>query len=150
MRVAISGSRGPDPKRGRPVGWTDFELVRSVVHKLLKDGHTINVGDAPSGVDAMVLEIHETDPEIADYYPSSSLQVYDARWGTEGRAAGHNRNKWMVSESDMLIALFAPTVPLTPGTSDAVKCAMAKGIPVHVYYEPLGGWVTPADMKKEG
>jgi len=137
MRVAISGSRGPDLTRGRPVGWTDFDLVESVVRRLLSEGHTLNVGDAKSGVDAMVLEVHETAP-WADAYASSTLKVYEARWNIEGKAAGHNRNKWMIDESDMLIALFAPVLPLTAGTSDAVQCALKRGIPVHTYFKPLG------------
>lgn len=137
MRVAISGSRAADPKRGREVGWSDYEFVEGVVKRLLEAGHTINVGDAPSGVDYHVLMAHETAP-WADKYPSSSLNVYRARWDVEGRRAGHNRNEWMVSESEMLIALFAPVLPLTPGTHDAVRCAVKKGIPVHVYFEPVG------------
>lgn len=137
MRVAISGSRGPDPARGRPVGWTDFPFVEKVLKRLLEQGHTVNVGDAPSGVDYFVLMAHETAP-WADRFPSSSLNVYRARWDVEGKRAGHNRNAWMISESDMLIALFAPTLPLTAGTYDAVQCALKKGIPVHTYFEPLG------------
>ena len=140
MRVAISGSRGPG--HNRPIGWTDFDLIHMTVRRLLEQGHTINVGDAKSGVDAMVLEVHETAPDVADYFPSSSLKVYEARWDKEGRAAGHNRNAWMISESDMLIAFFAPTIPLTRGTEDAVQCAMKANIPVHIYFAPLGGWMT--------
>lgn len=137
MRVAISGSRGPDPSRGRDIGWTDFDLVRSVVHRLLKGGHTINVGDAPSGVDYMVHEVFESDPELENY-PSTSLKTYEARWQVEGKRAGHNRNAWMVSESDMLVCLFAPTLPLTPGTLNALTHGKKKDIPVHVYFAPIG------------
>lgn len=86
----------------------------------------------------MVREHHETNPAFADEFPSDSLRVYEARWDIEGKRAGHNRNKWMVSESDMLVALFAPTLPLTRGTMNAVEHARAKGIPVHVYFAPLG------------
>lgn len=146
MRVAISGSRGPDPSRGRPIGWTDFDLIGRTVERLLRAGHTINVGDAPSGVDAMVLEHHETNPAFADEFSGSTLTVYEARWEIEGKRAGHNRNAWMISESDMLIAFFAPVLPLTAGTYDAVQCAIKKGIPVHVYWEPVG-WGKVADRQ---
>jgi hypothetical protein len=127
MRVAISGSRG----------FTDGPLVERVVQRLLAAGHTINVGDAKSGVDYLVLMYHETAP-WADEYGSDTLKVYEARWDIEGKRAGNNRNKWMVSESDMLVAMFAPELPLSPGTFNAVTHARAKGIPVHVYFEPLG------------
>lgn len=147
MRVAISGSRGPDPSRGRPVGWTDFDTVRSVVHRLLGAGHTINVGDAPSGVDYMVNEIFESDPALENY-PSSSRKVFEARWAIEGRRAGHNRNAWMIGESDMLVALYAPVLPLTPGTTDAIKLARDKDIPVHVYFPPMGWAVLLKGPKK--
>lgn len=146
MRVAISGSRGPDPSRGRPTGWTDYDIIAKSVEHLLRVGHTINVGDAPSGVDYMVRMAHETEP-WADEFPSSSLEVFEARWGIEGKGAGHNRNAWMISESDMLVAFFAPALPLTSGTYDAVQCAVQKGIPAHVYWEPVG-WGRVADKQR--
>ena len=138
MRVAISGSRGPDPERGRPTGWTDAHLVTRILRRLADrdDVERVNVGDAPSGVDALVLECFEGD-ELLEHRPSSWLRVYEARWREEGKRAGHNRNAWMIYESDELIALFAPG-PRTPGTSNAVECARRKGIPVHIYHE--GQW----------
>jgi len=84
---------------------------------------------------------HNTEP-WADEFPSDSLKVYEARWNIEGKRAGHNRNAWMIRESDMLIAFYAPTLPLTPGTTDAIECAKKKGIPIHVYFKPAGGWAT--------
>lgn len=143
MRVAISGSRGPDPSRGRLTGWTDYDIIAKTVEHLLRAGHIINVGDAPSGVDRMVLMAHETEP-FADEFSSDTLRVFAARWLIEGKSAGHNRNEWMISESDMLVAFFAPTLPLTAGTYDAVQCAIKRGIPVHVYWEPVG-WGRVAD-----
>lgn len=86
----------------------------------------------------MVREHHETNPAFADEFASDTLKVYEARWQQEGKRAGHNRNAWMISESDMLIAMFAPTLPLTRGTMNAVENAQRKGIPVHVYFAPLG------------
>jgi hypothetical protein len=135
-RTAISGSRGPDPARGRPTGWTNIDLVERVMRRLLETGKQINVGDAPSGVDRHVAEIWD-GAEWTEAYPSDYVKTYEARWEIEGRRAGHNRNAWMISESDELVALFADG-PLTPGTSDAVECARRKGIPIHAYHE--GHW----------
>lgn len=86
----------------------------------------------------MVREHHETNPAFADEFASDTLTVYPARWQQEGKRAGHNRNAWMISESDWLIALYAPVLPLTPGTTNAIQHARKKDIPVHVYFEPLG------------
>jgi hypothetical protein len=124
MRVAISGSRT----------FEDFELVERVLRRLLEQGHQINVGDASRGVDRFVAEIF-AGAEWTEAYPAP--KVYEARWDVEGRAAGHNRNAWMVSESDMLIALLAPGPP-TPGTSNAILQAWTRRIPVHTYHE--GVW----------
>ena len=135
-RVAISGSRGPDPSRGRMTGWTDLVLVERIMRRILERGDRINVGDAPSGVDRMVAEVWN-GADWTEAYPSDYVKTYEARWEIEGRRAGHNRNAWMISESDELIALFAPG-PLTPGTTNAVECAERKGIPVRIYHE--GRW----------
>lgn len=138
MRVAISGSRGPDPERGRPTGWTEFDVVLRVMRRLhdRADVERVNVGDAPSGVDRHVAEIFDGDTTFEDK-PIGWLETYKARWAIEGKRAGHNRNGWMISESDALIALFAPG-PRTPGTSNAVDHARRKGIPVAIYHE--GTW----------
>lgn len=138
MIFAISGSRGPDPDRGRPTGWTDILVVEQVLMRLhdRPDVDRVNVGDAPSGVDYMVHECFESMEYFEDR-PSDWLRIYEARWEIEGTRAGHNRNTWMVSESDALIALFADG-PRTPGTSNAVENARRKGIPVYIYHE--GRW----------
>ena len=136
MRVAISGSRGPDPERGRLTGWTDIAFVERVMRRILERGDRINVGDAPSGVDRHVAEIWD-GAWWTEAYPSEYVKTFEARWAIEGKRAGHNRNDWMMSESDELIALFAPG-PRTPGTSDAIECARRRGLPIHVYHE--GEW----------
>ena len=49
------------------------------------------------------------------------------------------RNTRLVEKADMLVAVFAPG-PRSPGTSDTLRKAIAKPIPVHVYHE--GRWGT--------
>lgn len=51
------------------------------------------------------------------------------------RALG--RNTKIVENADMVIALFGPG-RRSPGTSDTVRKALTKGIPVHVWHE--GRW----------
>ena len=130
MRVAISGSRGPDPLRGRPLGWTDIDFVEVLMKGLLAAGDTIHVGDAPSGVDRHVAEVW-AGAEWTEAYASDRVRTFEARWEIEGRRAGHNRNDWMISESDFLIALFGPG-PETPGTTNAIECAIRRGVPFMV------------------
>jgi hypothetical protein len=114
------------------------------MRRILEAGHEINVGDAPSGVDRHVAEVFD-GAEWTEVYPSTAVQTYEARWKIEGRAAGHNRNAWMISESGALVALFAPG-PRTPGTTNAVECARRKGIPVVEYHE--GQWIGDFDFLK--
>jgi hypothetical protein len=124
LRVAISGSRTFDDRR----------LVEQVVDRLIVRRAIIHVGDASRGVDRMVAEyIMSREDDVADW------RVYKANWKAEGWRAGHNRNDWMISESDELIAIFAPG-PFTPGTLNAVRCASRRLLPTFIYHE--GAWTT--------
>jgi hypothetical protein len=114
------------------------------MRRILEAGWEINVGDAPSGVDRCVAEVWD-GAEWTEAYPFGAVRPYEARWQQEGRRAGHNRNAWMVSESDALVALFADGPP-TPGTSNAVEAARRKGIPVVQYHE--GRWTGDFDFLK--
>lgn len=136
MKVAISGSRGPDPSRGRMNGWTDIIFIERLLMKLSAAGASIIVGDAPSGVDYCVRLV------AAKHDTISISDPYKANWNIEGRAAGSNRNKRMIADADKLIAIFADG-PKSPGTSNAVMWANKKGIPVFAYHE--GNWDGPVD-----
>jgi hypothetical protein len=54
-------------------------------------------------------------------------------------ARAHARNTRLVEKADMLVAVFSPG-PRSPGTSDTLRKAIAKGIVTHVYHE--GRWST--------
>jgi hypothetical protein len=120
-------------------GWTDIWFIDRVVKSLIRNGHTINVGDAPSGVDANVKFVWAAQTDFIDL-PDETVKTFEAFWNIAGRGAGHQRNQRMIDESDALVAIFAAG-PRTPGTSDAVKCAEKKGIPVYIYHE--GVWDVP-------
>jgi hypothetical protein len=128
VNTAISGSRS----------FTDQRLVERVVQRLLDEGDTIVIGDAPAGVDlfawAYLRNIHW-----------ATWNRHIADWDKVGRAAGHQRNGRMLDMADRLIAIFAPG-ERTPGTSDCVKQAFERGLPVHVFHE--GSWSSERAMSE--
>ena len=122
MRVVISGSRT----------FTDREVVERVIDRLIERQDFIIVGDAPHGVDRMVMEYcYHREDDLYDW------QVFPADWEKYGKRAGHLRNEWMIHDADALIAIFAPGEP-TPGTSNALEQARKKGIPTAMYHD--GTW----------
>lgn len=157
--IGIVGSRGPDPIRGRPVGFTDYSLVHQLVLRIITVQHkagkiaTIVSGGAPSGVDfyvnraAKVLgmcfgEHLRIDPTTVDC-PKDHFHEILAEWhGKDGRGplnrrAGFERNDKLVRHCGLVIGLFAPG-ETTPGTADALRRARQYDIPTLVYQE--GRW----------
>ena len=126
MNVAISGSRT----------FRDRAFVERVVDRLAARGDFILYGDAPEGVDLFVQDYIVNVGTI-------DARIYKAHWKTFGKGAGHERNARMIEDAAMLIAIFARG-PRTPGTSNACRLALARGLPVHVFHE--GAWTSePAD-----
>jgi len=120
MNVAISGSRT----------FRDRGFVERIIDRLMERGDFILYGDAPEGVDLFV----------DDYCVNAGIddaRIYKAHWKTFGKGAGHERNARMIEDADMLIAVFAQG-PRTPGTSNACRLALARGLPVHIFHE--GVW----------
>ena len=156
--IGIVGSRGPDPIRGRPTGFTDFALVHRLMLRILTAQHargrvaTIVSGGAPSGVDYFV---HRTakmlgmcfgehlriDPTTVNC-PRDHFHEFIAEWhGKDGkgplnRQAGFDRNEKLVRHCGLLIALYGPEV--TSGTQDAINRARKWNIPTLVYQD--GRW----------
>jgi hypothetical protein len=130
--VVISGSRS----------WTTAALVTMTVDRLVARGASINVGDAPYGVDRFVLRRLQqlTDEGTLD---RDRWQVWKADWEHEGKVAGHRRNERMVIASSDLIALFAAG-RWTPGTVSATSYALRKGISVHIFHD--GAWYDGASL----
>lgn len=58
------------------------------------------------------------------------IKEYPADWNKYGKAAGPIRNKEMVNEGDMLIAIWNGT---SPGTKNIIKLAEDKGISVRIF-----------------
>jgi YspA, cpYpsA-related SLOG family len=62
------------------------------------------------------------------------LEVYPARWDTEGRAAGIRRNLRMLRDGlpDLVVAFVDKPLAHSRGTAHMVAIARAAGLPVHV------------------
>lgn len=72
--------------------------------------------------------------------PKSRLKEIPVPAGsTPFRDRALGRNTKVVAKAQMVIAIFGPG-PRTKGTSDTVRKALEKGIPVHVWHE--GRWTT--------
>jgi hypothetical protein len=157
--IGIVGSRGPDLERGRPVGWTDYNLILNLCARIAKKRHeagwpaTIVSGGAPSGVDRHVRiacrnlsfcfgEHLIADPTSVDC-PRDHFHEIPAQWnGPDGkgrlnRNAGFERNNKLIRHCGLVIALFAPG-QTTPGTADVCRKAREYEIPLLVYQE--GRW----------
>jgi hypothetical protein len=59
------------------------------------------------------------------------VKRFPAKWKTNGKAAGHIRNKEMADYSDMLIAFWDKQ---SSGTGNMIELAKSKGIEVVVSY----------------
>ena len=157
--IGIVGSRGPDPTRGRAVGFTDFALIHRLMLRIITAQHKagrqamIVSGGAPSGVDyyanraAKMLKLcfgeHLRLDPTSVACPKDHFIEIPALWhGADGkgpldRHAGFERNEKLVRHCGLLIALYAPGDP-TPGTTDAINRARHWEIPVLVYQD--GVW----------
>lgn len=149
MKVAIVGSRGfaftQAPDR------TD-EFVRAIVRSLMMENPLVVLSGGAAGVDTFVREACESlgfhickldafeeaeDGGHREHHFVEYLALWRDADGKLDRGAGFKRNRRVVAEADMVIALFADG-PSTPGTKNVVKTAREQGKPVHVYHE--GEW----------
>lgn len=152
MIVGIVGSRsvGKCSCAGKDFGWMStpegiehrkvcnalrwINRVRSIVGQLAAK-HELELKIVSGGADGA-----DTLAEEACKLLGVAFKKYEIQSGKAPFAErAHARNSVIVDRADMLVALFAPG-PRTPGTSDTVRKALAKGIPVHVFHE--GRWLT--------
>ena len=130
--IAFSGSRT----------FTDRPMIEELMRRLVKRWPhcLIRVGDAKRGVDWFVA--HEATrwgkwPDVQECYWPPEPATKRMRW-----EAAHERNGRVIEGADFLIAIFAPG-ERTSGTSDAVKQARARHMPVYIYHE--GRWDLPVE-----
>jgi hypothetical protein len=125
--VAFSGSRT----------FHDQRLVEEVMRRLVRryPHCLIRVGDAKRGLDPMVAKEATRWgkwPDVQECWWPPEPATKKERW-----EAAHERNGRVIQDAYMLIAFYA-TGPKTSGTTDAVKQARARGIPVWIYQD--GKW----------
>lgn len=87
------------------------------------------VSGGASGADSLAREACGTTIPFKEILPAPGPAPFWQR--------AKERNQRIVDKVGMLIAIYA-SGPLSPGTSDTVARARAKGIPVHVFHD--GRW----------
>jgi hypothetical protein len=127
MRMGVVGSRT----------FTDTEQMEATLNEWLTWCHEVVSGGA-IGADSMAEEWAKrhgySEDEIVKHLPDKE------RYGWP--RAAFERNTLIVNDSDVLLAFFGPGEPpikgdrhFGSGTMDTVTKAIAKRIPVHLYFQ---------------
>lgn len=135
MNIAVVGSRK----------FKNYEYMKEILDRVLaKYGPFTLVSGMADGADSLA---------IAWYARTGSLPqpiYHPAKWGDVDRpgavikmdkhgepydaAAGFYRNQFIVDDADVVIAFMDKDNP-TSGTSDTIKKAKKKGIPVYIFWK---------------
>lgn len=118
IAVAVSGTR-------RDLTEPEERLVRVMMQRIAQSFEVSEwrVGDCPTGVDLTVRSLEKF---------FSPLPVYEAKWKTEGYAAGPNRNRVMLTSPVRADLLLAFPVRGGSGTQDCVRQALTLSLDVIV------------------
>lgn len=114
-RLLVTGSRN----------WQDYKLIETTM-TLFVDllGLTeLSVGDCPFGADLIAENVGRT--------LGLEVQVFRARWGQHGLAAGPIRNGEMVARGADLCLAYP--LSFSKGTRDCIRQAQAAGIDTLIY-----------------
>lgn len=107
IRVAVTGGRDVTP---------DLDALRRFLSEL-PEAVEIRVGDCPTGVDSAV--------RLWGRARDFTVLEFTADWLAYGRKAGPIRNKYMLTNADVLVAF-----PGGAGTNDCVAQAKRLGLEV--------------------
>ena len=128
--IAFSGSRKFTEQR--VVEETMRRLVRRWPHCIIR------VGDARRGLDPMAAKEATRWgkwPDVQECYWPPEPATKRMRW-----EAAHERNGRVIQDAAFLIAFYSPD-ERTSGTTDCIKQARERGIPVYIYQ--AGKWELP-------
>ena len=119
MRVIVCGSRNWD---------LSADVAESIVLRMIwraaPNRLTVVVGGCPTGIDRVF--------EVAARECGADVEVHEARWQEEGKAAGPKRNQRMVDLGADICVGFSEDLRRSKGTSDCLSRALAAGIPVYL------------------
>ncbi len=123
MRLLVAGSRGYDCARV----WQDLDSFDFY--------HPDWIG---SNLDGEVVFVHGGCPDSPDEWASKwaathgyAEDVFEAEWGTHGKAAGPIRNSAMIASGVDLV--FAFWDGKSRGTKDTIDKALAAGLEVRIF-----------------
>jgi hypothetical protein len=108
MKIMVTGSRD----------WDRPDIVTNKLMLYKSNYPTIIVGDCPTGVDNIVRQFC--------YLHGWPVEVFEADWLRQGRAAGPIRNRAMVDTKPDLCLGFPKGS--SPGTRNAISLAKKAGI----------------------
>ena len=122
LKVGVVGSRN----------FTDERLMTGAVEDLFCIADpTVFISGGAHGADDMIARIAlSMGIDIIEHVPNRARYNWPA--------AAFERNTLIVNDSDMLLAFFGPGQPPSvnkSGTMDTVRKAIAKRIPVHLYFQ---------------
>lgn len=112
MRVVVSGSRSI----------TDANAVERELRSYLACKDEVVTGGA-QGVDAIAHDYA--------YRMFCKTEVVEAEWDRFGKQAGPIRNRKMLEDADMLVAIWDGK---SRGTKNAIQTALELGVKTHVHF----------------
>lgn len=130
MKVLVTGDRN----------WTDGNFISTVLTGYYIDsdgsGFTIIEGGA-RGADSKAKEwVTSHQSAAAVIYPMINLIEYNAKWMTQGKAAGPIRNRLMLDQNpdtDFVLA-FHSDIQNSKGTKDMIEYALKKSSATIILY----------------
>jgi hypothetical protein len=102
--------------------WKNLDLIRAVLSGLKSKDDICIIHGAARGADVRC--------GIAGEELNYSVIEYPANWALHGKAAGHIRNREMLSKKPDLVIAFHNNINESKGTKDMVKISLKAGIRV--------------------
>lgn len=108
MKLLVAGSRE----------YTDYNRIKSLLDKIVSEYN----------IDTIISGTARGADRLGERYAREhnlNLEQYPADWDRYGKSAGYIRNKVMVEQADVLLALWKDR---SPGTGHTIELAKKKGI----------------------